>query len=156
MKHIGTIAILLMLMTAILCACGTPNSQGDGKLPDNTNSITESEVDTTEINTDYGVIRYPKCWDDMVNTDITKTEDGLYCVTFYGTIENHDALKLFDVIFGGDNGTIVGHVEKDGEIIDVYVISYDPEFDDTWSQQDRNTVVSMQEDINVLIKCINN
>lgn len=155
----------------MLCGCNFDSIQNIVDKPENTAEVstsnnedadtdkdakTEIEVETSTIETEYGEIAYPKSWRDKVKTETTETEDGACCVTFYGDIDGHGSVKLFDIIYGGSEGTPIGSVEKNGEKVGVYATTYDPEFDKTWSDDDRMTVISMQEDINVLIDSINN
>ena len=108
-----------------------------------------SEEDAFVINTDYCDLYYPLKWEESVYTEIVTSE--VYTVQFYGKLENKEDQHLFDIIFGNADGTLLGKVENDGEKIPVYLKGIEFEADDSWSEEEKITIMTMQEDVNYVI-----
>ena len=155
MKKYFLVLGLITVLCVTLFGCGDSNTD---LLITDAVSVTES---TTEdpltlnpslmgIATKYGDLRYPKRWSEQLRTEVVE-KGGNAAVEMYGTIGEHEELHLYDVVFGGDEGVPIGTVEADGEKVYVKLISYDLDFDDSWSEDEILTVKAMKEDINYLI-----
>ena len=102
-----------------------------------------------EISTDYGVLYYPKQWEEKIYTEINK--DETYTVSFFADFEDKEKIHLFDVVFDG-NGDSVGEIELDnGDIVTVCIESYELNLDESWTEDEENDIYVMMEDVNYLL-----
>lgn len=146
---------LAVVLSITLFGCG--DSDTDSLLSDTTTAIESTTEDPLTLNpalmeiaTKYGNLSYPRRWNEQLRTEVVE-KNGYATVEMYGTVGEHEEFHLYDVVFGGDEGVAVGAIEADGEKVYVMLISYDIDFDDSWSEDDILTVKAMKEDINYLI-----
>lgn len=103
-----------------------------------------------EIVTKYGTLLYPKEWESNLRTEII--DEDIYKVEFYGTVEGKKEQHLFDLSFNGTDGYNLGMLKTEsGEDVSINIVSYSFEFDDTWTEDEKNVICAMQEDINYTI-----
>lgn len=103
-----------------------------------------------EISTKYGTLLYPKEWESNLRTEVVDKDE--YKVEFYGTVEGKKEQHLFDLSFNGTDGYNLGTLKiESGENVSINIVSYDFELDDTWTEDEKNVICAMQEDINYTI-----
>lgn len=102
-----------------------------------------------EVECQYGKLYYPKNWEEKVR--VYENNSDICMVEFYGTVEGKEEVQLFNIVFGGVYGSKVGELEIDGNILDVSVMLFDPIFDETWTEDEKNMIYSMQEDMNYIL-----
>lgn len=149
------LCICIVILAAVLIAAVVKNV---GKIEDteetndtNVISTVEQQIQDEEaftIETVYGNLYYPKKWEPQLRTEIVEEEN--YTVKFYGVVEDKEEQHLFSLVFG-DNGSKLGSLEKDGEIITVSIAFEETSMDENWSDDEKKVIYAMQEDINYLI-----
>ena len=139
------------LFCALLCAfviasafAGCNNN--DGK--DNNNSSSSATADSAdskkggyiEIAAKNCTLKYPDKWKDKIKTS---TEDkDVYSVRF-----SSGDIKLFDIMFGGNSGTVLGTLkQKDGNTV-LYIKDYALDK----KHKNDSELLEMKEDINFII-----
>lgn len=134
---------------------GQDSQEDDGENEEVSVTVTTSDEATEvyEIETPYCTLMYPDKWENKVRTEVG-VED-ICEVKFYCAIEGKPEIELFDVIFGGEEGYKIGELYNDNGTISVYVITYDLELDDSWSENEQLEILGMQEDINTIISNLN-
>lgn len=110
---------------------------------DSLEELLEEEAFTIE--TPNGNLYYPLRWQKFVRVE--QTEEEVYTVKFYSALEGKEELELFDVAFGGDEGTLIGTLNDKP----VYIISSSAELPDEWTEDEKNVYYTMLEDINYLL-----
>ena len=104
----------------------------------------------SDLDTPYGTLKYPARWDAYL---VTKTDkDDGYSVKFSAKIGSHDEEHLFTVYFGGEEGIEAGTVkDSSGKEVVLRLAIPDLELDGSWSEDERLTLLAMQEDMNYLL-----
>lgn len=160
-KFLLVFALIAVIFAIVLSGCG----ENDEVVPEST-AVTEIPTETTTedpltlnpsltgIATKYGDLLYPKRWNEQVRTNVTE-KDGISTVEMYATVGEHEEMHIYDVLFDGNDGVCIGAVMHDGEKIYVNLVSYDTELDDTWTEDERLTLMAIKEDINYLIDSLN-
>lgn len=118
----------------------------------NTKSTLEEmlEEEAFKIETAYIDLYYPAKWEEKVRVEYV--EEETYTVQFFATLEDKEEVHIFDIIFGGEEGFVLGFVQKEEETeLSVSVISYSTEFGDNWTDIEKNEINTMLEDINYII-----
>lgn len=128
MKRILTFVLILVLIFA-LTACGTEKT-------------TQETGDTYTIKTSIGKIHYPAEWKDQIRTERTKNR-----IAFYANMEGKPEQLLFTLEFGESQGYLLGKLNG----TDVYVVEGELNFDDTWTDEEKNMIRSMQDAVNTII-----
>lgn len=103
-------------------------------------AATTNSEELFEINTDHGVLYYPKKWEDKVTIELDKDT-----VKF-----KYKNTPLFDLIYGGEKGTLLG--TQNGT--NIYVVSYEVDKSSV-DKTEMDTVYSMMDDINVIAENLN-
>lgn len=88
---------------------------------------------------------YPEKWKKQINVE--QVEGDIYKVQFNGKLEKKDEIQLFEIVFGGTEGILLGTLDE----TEVYLIYNDISFDDTWTEEEQNEVYVMQEESNYVI-----
>ena len=88
---------------------------------------------------------YPEKWKKQINVE--QVEGDIYKVQFNGKLEKKDEIQLFEIVFGGTEGILLGTLDE----TEVYLIYNDISFDDTWTEEAQNQVYVMQEESNYVI-----
>lgn len=91
---------------------------------------------------------YPAKWDPWLLIQGSAEEGWL---DFCCVLPDRDPVLLFSLCFGGDGGQIIREL-PDGTILNVFLAELT--FSDGWSREERDTIYSMQEDLNILLEHI--
>lgn len=106
--------------------------------------------ESIEISTKYVTLLYPLEWEKNLRTEIIDSD--VYKVEFYGVVEGKTEQHLFDLVFNGTDGDNFGTLKTEsGEEVTINIESYDFEFDDTWTEDEKNMLYTMQEEFNYMI-----
>lgn len=108
-------------------------------------------VNTVRVETPYVVLQYSADWGTALYTQIT--EEEIYKVSFYGQVGDIEPKHLFDLCFGGDNGTLLGWVTD--ARVPVYLTCFDLDPKWNWPHEDLDSLYAMQEEVNVIISYLN-
>lgn len=88
---------------------------------------------------------YPSQWVEYV--EIQSKADGVFFSANIGEMK----VQLFDIYFAGDNGTYYDTIQsKNGKEVAVRVKMYPIVPDDSWTEENKNLLFGMQEDLNYL------
>lgn len=141
--------IVLLLALAALAACAGcsdaekthENTSVDGTSAEGTHS--QAELPTYVIRTPYCDLLYPERWKDAVT--VTTVAGEPYTVKF---VLKKDGTPLFDLMFGGEKGILLGTlIRKDGNVVlRSQSYAFDPE------REDYDTCCMIQEDLNVILQ----
>ena len=102
------------------------------------------------IETSMVDLYYPKKWEDKVR--IEKVSGDIQMVQFFATLEGKPEVHFFDICFGGEDGYTLGYLNPDkSNPIEAKIISYDFEFGEEWTEEEKNDIYSMQYDINYIL-----
>ncbi len=104
------------------------------------------------IDTPYIPLTYPIKWIDYLELEESSSGE-MYQVDFFGQVVNKEAQHLFTIQFGAESDLTIGVVYNEAEgIIPVNVIvgTYFP--DNTWTEDEKNIIYAMREDLNYLIE----
>lgn len=144
------IAILCIAALVLICLCIGIGLSGKNKKEDVLSTVEQQmqEEEAFEIETKYGSLYYPKKWESQVRIEIDENDE--YTVKFYGTVEGKEEQHLFNVVFG-EKGNKLGSFEKDGETVTVCLDFEENTMNDEWTEEEKNIIYAMQEDINYLI-----
>ena len=118
-----------------------------GELPMPVNDGTLMTVETP-----WAELSYPACWAECLTTAV---DEAARSVTFYGEVGEHEAVELFAVSFGGEEGEPTGSVSTPEGELDVFVQMAGQAFDDSWSEDEQNIIYAMREGINDLLAMLN-
>lgn len=100
------------------------------------------------VETPWAELSYPACWAEYLATE---TDEAARSVTFYGKVGEHEAVKLFMLCFGGEEGIPSGTVSTPEGDMDVLVQMGSQAFDDSWSEDEQIIIYAMREGINDLL-----
>ena len=109
----------------------------------------EAEVVIAEdlvIETPYGNLYYPGEWKDSL---VVEQENE--SVHFYANI-NEKKVKLFTLEFGVEDSAIAYVLNDNNNKVSVGIRMEELMLDDNWSDEDKNTVYTMQESVNDLLE----
>lgn len=112
------------------------------------------DEDAYIIETKYCDLYFPKKWESNIRYEIV--EENIYKVMFYGNVNQKAEQKIFEICFGKVDGLLLGRFKKNGEEIDIYLITNDLEFSEKWTEEEKMLICSMQEDMNYLIGMLAN
>ena len=141
-------AIALAMFAFLLCSC----SSGQISVSSNSSStegaslaINDAGVESTfEVESPLGKMEYPEKWRSTVSAK--QTDDR---ISFSMAKSNGEEAQLFSFVFDDDSaGKYLG--DMNGK--EVYIVDSPIQFDETWNDQDRETVLVMKDDINVIIQ----
>lgn len=120
--------------------------------PDGTTEPTEymAPLQELEVVTDYGTFLLSGHWDGEVRAE-TAQKDG-YTISVFGRVGAQREQRAFDVYFGGTAGDHVGYVmAPDGGAVEVTVLIYDLESDESWTETEKLEFLGMQGEVNSII-----
>lgn len=150
MKRCIICFLLLMCIAVNFTGCGskklnqdTPNKENDSKKMD----FYTTDEDCFAIETQYGILEYPKKWKEKIKTEIVEADP--YTVKFICITSARD-IPLFDLNYGGGEGFLLGTIPKDSKKIPVYLNSFAID-KTTMSEEEYSTCRAMSEDVNVII-----
>jgi len=99
--------------------------------------------------TPYGILCFPEEQQENLKTEV-RDENGC-TVRFLYVRDNGQSCPLFDVVFGGTGDFQVGTLTRaDGREVKVSMVSHEPAFDGSWTQDDRTKFYTMAEGANYL------
>lgn len=102
--------------------------------------------------TPYGKLYYPAQWKDSMDCAVSVTDMGCKAI-FTGQVVDKKA-EVFAIYFGEatERAFPVGVMKTEaGDEVKIYAELFDFEYDDTWNQEEINTICAMQESINHVI-----
>ena len=138
------LALVCVLVTVLsLTACGSSDTTPGGEQDE------QPAVATFEVETPYCALACPEQWKEQLR--IEKIEGDVYTVEFYGTVAGKGEQHLFDLSFDGGAGDLIGTINVDGVVHNIYVEAYDLAIDEQWSEAERTALYAMQDTINVII-----
>lgn len=106
-----------------------------------------------EIETPYGVLRYPDRWQAYLR--VYPSADMGYSVLFSCRLSAGVELPMFDISFDQVKGNFVGYLaEEDGKTVPVYLQTYSLGLEDALGDGDWDTYLAMQEDLNQVLEQI--
>lgn len=82
---------------------------------------------------------------------VEQVEGDVYTIQFFATIEGKEDAHIFDIVLGGEEGYTLGYLKAEDDQISVNVVSYDFELGEDWTDEEKNTVYTMSEDVNYII-----
>lgn len=138
--------VLVLFVLAVCAACG--NAQPiDDNAKENTSPTTETAEpnsdETFEIETSFANLQYPQKWQNKIRSE--ETENG---VEFYSKLDGKDEKLVFTLEFGESEGYHLGTM---GET-DVYIVEAELDFDETWTDEEKQEIYDMQEAVNVILQ----
>lgn len=135
MKMNKKICILLLGMVLCVSGCTAGDNNKDIILKE------REPVSTFIIDTPFAELLYPEKWQNAIRTEeVEKT------VEFYGSVNDKEAL-LFSIGFTEGDGYLLGTLGD----IPVYINEGISEFDDSWTDDEQEQIITMQEDVNVIL-----
>lgn len=138
-------SVMLLLVIAIGILFSKSNSNTDHKV-----NVIENDG-LLEIETKYCSLYYPSKWKDSIT--VKYSNEAGYKIEFYGNIKKKETLHLFDICFNSDDGELLGYFNRE-EAVNVSFNVYEVKFDETWTQDEKDQIYSMQEDVNYIIKML--
>ena len=144
-KRILCIIFSLIMCAMCLSACGGQQSSVTAT-PDSaaTVAVTVPTAADILIKTKYAELRYPGMWEDRFSYEIADGQP--YTVKCFATVDSHDKVEIFDIVFGG-GGALIGTLGETKISVDMK----EPDFDKSWEDGQIQTVNAMQEDVNYII-----
>ena len=112
--------------------------------------ISEDEWDygDIEITTPYVTLRYSEKWLNYLKTEKNFKEESN--VTFFACIDGKN-IELFTVHFNEDGAMPIGVLNLESNSVYIAFSYADLKLDDTWTQNEKDIVNAMQEQINYII-----
>ena len=156
-KNKLSIRCVIVLVLLVCCVCAGVwylNKDKDTDMPSGNNQVNpyydERLDDAIEVETNYCKLYYPS---EYKNELVVKySENYGYIVEFYGSLEGKDEVHLFDICFNSDDGDLLGYFENTGDqVVNVSVSIFDLEFDDSWTEEEKNIIYGMQEERNFVV-----
>lgn len=103
-----------------------------------------------QVETPYCTLYYPASLAGRLSVSQVESED-VHRVEFYCSLEGHEPLLLFCVLFGGDEGEQLGVVTNaDGVTVPVNILMNEPD-EDGLRPEEQDILYAMQEAVNQLI-----
>ena len=158
-KNIVSIMILTILVLCVVVIGFKYKSHKKEDLEKNKQNDLSSTIETQikneeafAIETKYGKLFFPLKWKEYLQVKMQDEES--YIVQFYGKIGNNKKQHLFDISFGGKEGTTIGYYTNKKEIININVIGKECNKQEEMTEEDFAKICGMQEDVNFLIGMI--
>jgi hypothetical protein len=108
-------------------------------------------VEDIVIDTPYIPLTYPGKWKDMLFVE-EYADGAIHQVEFYGMLPEKDTQHLFTIQFGVEGDGKLGVVyDENGEKVPVNLILGVFIPDEEWTDEEKQTIYAMQEDLNSLI-----
>lgn len=153
-KLIITILCVIILILSSLCVTIGLKSQNKkeeiSEQPSVLSTVEQQlqEEEAIKIETKYCNLYYPQNWESQLRTEIV--EDGDYTVKFYGTVEGKEEQHIFSIVFGETEHEL-GSFKKGDETVKVCLDFEEHTMNEEWTEEEKNTIYAMQEDVNYLI-----
>lgn len=98
-------------------------------------------------------LHYPEKWKEQIRVE--QIEGDVHTVQFIATVEGKEEVHIFDIAYGSEEGYTLGYLEDDNEEkVPVNIISYDFELGEEWTEEEKNEVYTMLEDVNYIIEIL--
>lgn len=150
---IGILFVIIIVLIIILVKEMSQDNK-DGLVIKNeissNNELYPKDTKAMEIKTSYCNLCFPKKWEENLKIK-NKEKDGNNSVEFWAKVDKKESVHIFDIMFGGEGYTVGTITDKNGKKIDINVKSYEPDLDDTWTDEEKNTIYAIGEDINYLL-----
>lgn len=153
-----SIVVLVLLVCCVGLGVMYLNKDKYTDMPSGNNQVDpyydESLNDVVEIETKYCKLYFPS---EYANNIVIKySEDFGYKAEFYGSLEGKEEVHLFNICFNSDDGFLYGYIKNENDnVINISVESWELEFDESWSQNDKDTIYVLQESLNYVINNLN-
>lgn len=160
--------VVCALACVLLLFLGAVGVNEIGFLTDNNNaSIDQVSPDSDSTQTNYEKIIKPNVGEDgVIKTPyidfvfdtafidylyVVHNDETEYVVEFYAIIDNRSKQRLFDIAFGDStNESVMTISTEEGETpVSTVVYPFSP--DDSWTQDEINTILAMQEVLNEIL-----
>ena len=143
-KKIG-IFLILLLISSFLFGCESEKTTIN-------NSNEEVPFYTTdeklfEIETPYCSLYYPITWKDQIVIEFENEE--VYAVKFLAKTDTI-SINLFDLYFGGNEGTTIGVLTTEDGQLNINMVSYELQLEG-YSEDMKIDICGMNEDVNVIV-----
>ena len=102
-----------------------------------------------EITTPYVKLHYSEKW--MNHLKIKKNFEDESNVTFFACIDGKKDIEIFTVHFNEDGEIPLGVLKLESESVYIAFSYSELKYDDTWTQNEKDVVNAMQEQINYII-----
>ena len=152
----------LIALVLLVCCVGAGvlylNKYDSTDVPNGNNPSTpyydERLDDAIEVETTYCKLYFPKEYEEELL--VKYSEEFGYKVEFYGNIEGKEEVHLFDICFNSDDGDLLGYFNNNGDqVVNVSVAMFELEFDDSWTEEEKNMIYGMQEEWNFVVLSLN-
>lgn len=130
------IVLLMVACLSFMTGCSGKASNAEKA------SMNEEQVKTFGIETVYGKLMYPEQWKDRL-----RVEQQEESILFWGTVEGKEEKLLFTLEFGKSEGYLLGTLND----VDIYIVDAETEFDSDWTEEEKDQILTMQEDVNVIL-----
>lgn len=129
----------------------TPANTESDRQEQSVNTIDEMlEQEGFTVTTPLVDLYYPEKWKEKIR--VGQIEGDIHVVQFWATIKEKEEIHIFDIVFGSEEEYVLGYFEGENkEKIPVNIISYDFELSEDWTEEERNELYVMMEDINYII-----
>ena len=154
-KKFALVLALCMLVTIAAAGCG--EKAAEETLPEETPAVTsevtepvrEKPMKDGKVETPYGTLTIPETVVEYI--DVRISQENVYTLTAFAQLEGHQQ-DLFDIRFGDTVNNAMGILETaQGEALYVGIDFYPFVPDDTWSQEQIDLVLTLQEMVNDLL-----
>lgn len=103
------------------------------------------------LDTPYGLLLYSGRWEPYLRMAVS--EEAVYSVEFYATVDDHPEQHLFDIAIGANvNGAYQMCIGDDGSIITLKLERYPFEPDDSWTPEQADIVYGMLDGAEQLVQ----
>lgn len=153
-KNLLTVFCVLVF-TLIVAGCGNSSSKAEETQEAVVDSeeapiVVQPEEKLMTIETDYGDLFYPAKWADYLT--IEKQDKGEQCDVIFTVTLGDSEYPLFTIQIGSGDGVGIGSIyDAQGVGRDVYVSMPEEVDESALSDSDKEQLITMREDINVLI-----
>lgn len=156
MKKITLLCITAMLCVFCFCGCNEDTAASEATAPQETTENIQATVDyiksnedVFEIKTPYCSLYYPTKWKDSVKTEVTAADP---CVVKFTALLGEKKYPLFDIAFAKvEDGYLLGSLSTDTGSVDVYLVDHSDKFPENLTEEDKNNLFAMSNDVNILI-----
>lgn len=123
---------------------------GEGEWEVVPSELPVAEYEEMIIEFPYGQLFFPGNWEGQIRVECD--EESEVIVKVYGTIGEHNEVEIFRLFFDEISKPNVGvFMTEEGNSFGVNFIVNDVMFDESWSEEEKQMLFSMQEGINYLL-----
>lgn len=111
----------------------------------------EDPDDELLIDTDIGTLVFPGKWEQYLYTELVDD----YALEFYCCLSDREPVLLFTVLLRSEDGDIISSITAEDGIkhaLSIWIAV--PDFDQSWTEAEIDTVYAMQEDMNYLLSAL--